>query len=98
MNGSLQWSLAHVLDFTLHELSDVFADGVWVVLHGVVEALSGDYAEVGPRAHDVFYPGRPRVEAWLHVDVQLLNHRVILQPLVVARHHLVHILNKKSPA
>ena len=49
----------------------MFADGVGVVLHRVVEALGGDGAEVGPRADGVLYPGRPRVEPRLHVNVQL---------------------------
>ena len=70
----------------------MFADSVGVVLHRVVEALGGDRAQVGPRADGVLDPGRPRVEPRLHVNVQLGNHCVILQPLVVVGHHLMHIL------
>ena len=82
----------HGLNFTLHEISDVFADGVGIVFHRVVEALGGDGAEVGPPGDGVLDPGRPRVEPRLHVNVQLGNHCVVLQPLVVVRHHLIHIL------
>ena len=72
----------------------MFANCVRIVFLCKVAPLGGDQADVGPRADGAF---DPRGEgARLRMDVQLGDHCVLPQPLVVIRYHFIHILNASS--